>query len=41
MGIKMQAGAQSANLVLVDGDITDPETAANITDTVVSRFGRI
>ena len=29
----------SANLALVDGDIGDPETAAKIVDTAVSRFG--
>ncbi len=31
----------SANLALVDGDISDPDTAAKIVDTAVSRFGRI
>ena len=31
----------SANLALVDGDIGDPNTAAKIADTAVSRFGRI
>jgi len=31
----------SADLALVDGDIGDPETAAEIADTAVSRFGRI
>lgn len=31
----------SANLVLVDGDIGDPQTAAKIADAAVSRFGRI
>src|ERR1700751_1590922 len=31
----------SANLALVDGDIGDPETAAKIVDTAVSRFGRV
>ncbi len=31
----------SPNLALVDGDIGDPETAAKIVDTAVSRFGRI
>jgi NAD(P)-dependent dehydrogenase (short-subunit alcohol dehydrogenase family) len=31
----------STNLVLVDGDIGDPSTAAKIVDTAVSRFGRI
>lgn len=31
----------SPNLALVDGDIGDPGTAAKITDTAVSRFGRI
>jgi NAD(P)-dependent dehydrogenase (short-subunit alcohol dehydrogenase family) len=31
----------SANLALVDGDIGDPKTAAKITETAVSRFGRI
>jgi NAD(P)-dependent dehydrogenase (short-subunit alcohol dehydrogenase family) len=30
-----------ASLALVDGDIGDPKTAANIVDTAVSRFGRI
>jgi NAD(P)-dependent dehydrogenase (short-subunit alcohol dehydrogenase family) len=33
--------AESANLVLVDGDIGDPKTAAKIVDAAVSRFGRI
>jgi NAD(P)-dependent dehydrogenase (short-subunit alcohol dehydrogenase family) len=33
--------AASANLVLVDGDIGDPSTAAKIVDAAVSRFGRI
>jgi len=33
--------AASANLVLVDGDIGHPNTAAMIADTAVSRFGRI
>jgi len=33
--------AASANLALVDGDIGDPCTAAEIVDTAVSRFGRI
>jgi len=33
--------AASANLALVDGDIADPNTAAGIVDTAVSRFGRI
>jgi NAD(P)-dependent dehydrogenase (short-subunit alcohol dehydrogenase family) len=33
--------AASANLVLVDGDIGEPQTAATIVDTAVSRFGRI
>jgi NAD(P)-dependent dehydrogenase (short-subunit alcohol dehydrogenase family) len=33
--------ASSANLALVDGDIGDPNTAARIVDTTVSRFGRI
>jgi NAD(P)-dependent dehydrogenase (short-subunit alcohol dehydrogenase family) len=31
----------SPNLALVDGDIGDPRTAANILDTAVSRFDRI
>jgi NAD(P)-dependent dehydrogenase (short-subunit alcohol dehydrogenase family) len=31
----------SANLAFVDGDIGDPNTAAKIVDTAVSRFGRI
>src|SRR5260370_6017369 len=31
----------SANLALIDGDISDPKTAAKIVDTAVSRFGRI
>src|SRR5260221_3812252 len=31
----------SPNLDLVDGDIGDPKTAAKITETAVSRFGRI
>jgi NAD(P)-dependent dehydrogenase (short-subunit alcohol dehydrogenase family) len=31
----------SANLVLVDGDISEPITAAKIVETAVSRFGRI
>ena len=31
----------SANLALVDGNIGDPETAAKIVDTAVSRFGRV
>ena len=33
--------AEAANVVLVDGDIGDPSTAATIVDTAVSRFGRI
>jgi NAD(P)-dependent dehydrogenase (short-subunit alcohol dehydrogenase family) len=33
--------AASADLALVDGDIGDPQTAANIADTAISRFGRI
>lgn len=33
--------AASANLALVDGDIGDQRTAANIVDTAISRFGRI
>src|SRR5215467_3693639 len=33
--------AAAANIVLVDGDIGDPGTAARIVDTAVSRFGRI
>src|SRR5260370_4255461 len=31
----------SANLALIDGDISDPKTAARIVDTAVSRFGRV
>jgi NAD(P)-dependent dehydrogenase (short-subunit alcohol dehydrogenase family) len=31
----------SANLALVDGDISDPNTATKITNTAVSRFDRI
>jgi NAD(P)-dependent dehydrogenase (short-subunit alcohol dehydrogenase family) len=31
----------SADLALVDGDIGDPKTAAEIADTAVTRFGRI
>ncbi len=31
----------SANLALVDGDISDPNTATKIADTAVSRFDRI
>jgi NAD(P)-dependent dehydrogenase (short-subunit alcohol dehydrogenase family) len=31
----------SANLALVAGDIAEPSTAAKITETAVSRFGRI
>ena len=31
----------SANLALVDGDIADPKTAAEVVNTAVSRFGRI
>jgi NAD(P)-dependent dehydrogenase (short-subunit alcohol dehydrogenase family) len=31
----------STNLALVDGDIADPQTAAKIADSAVSRFGRI
>jgi len=31
----------SGNLALVDGDIGDPKTAAEIVETAVSRFGRI
>ncbi|MGA2389006.1 MAG: SDR family oxidoreductase [Candidatus Sulfotelmatobacter sp.] len=33
--------AASANLVLVDGDIGNPSTAARIVDTAASKFGRI
>jgi len=33
--------ASPGNLALVDGDIADPNTAAKIVDTAVSRFGRI
>ena len=31
----------SANVALVDGDISDPNTAARIVDTALSRFGRV
>jgi NAD(P)-dependent dehydrogenase (short-subunit alcohol dehydrogenase family) len=31
----------SADLALVEGDIGDPKTAAEIADTAVSRFGQI
>jgi NAD(P)-dependent dehydrogenase (short-subunit alcohol dehydrogenase family) len=31
----------SADLALVDGDISDPNTAVKIVDSAVSRFGRI
>jgi NAD(P)-dependent dehydrogenase (short-subunit alcohol dehydrogenase family) len=31
----------SADLALVDGDIGDPKTAAEIADTAVTRFGRV
>jgi len=31
----------SANVVLVDGDIGEPSTAAKIVDAAISRFGRI
>ena len=31
----------SVNLALVDGDISDPNTAAKIANSAVSRFGRI
>jgi NAD(P)-dependent dehydrogenase (short-subunit alcohol dehydrogenase family) len=31
----------SVDLALVDGDISDPGTAAKIVDTAISRFGRI
>lgn len=31
----------STNLALVDGDIGEPQTAAKIVDTAISRFGRI
>jgi len=33
--------APSDKLTLVDGDISDPKTAAKIADTAISRFGRI
>src|SRR5579863_2756828 len=33
--------AASESLVLIDGDIGDPTTAAKIVDTAVSKFGRI
>ena len=39
--IKTNPFPASANLVLVDGDIGDPKTAAKIVETAVSRFGRI
>ena len=38
---KANPSAPSANLALVDGDISDPSTAANIVDIAVSRFRRI
>jgi NAD(P)-dependent dehydrogenase (short-subunit alcohol dehydrogenase family) len=31
----------SANLILVDGDVADPETAASLTRTAVERFGSV
>jgi NAD(P)-dependent dehydrogenase (short-subunit alcohol dehydrogenase family) len=33
--------AAAANIALVDGDIGNPDTAARIVDTAISRFGRI
>jgi NAD(P)-dependent dehydrogenase (short-subunit alcohol dehydrogenase family) len=38
---KINPFAESPNLALVDGDIGDPDTAAKIVDTAVSRFDRI
>jgi NAD(P)-dependent dehydrogenase (short-subunit alcohol dehydrogenase family) len=38
--IKANPYAAAANVALVDGDIGDPRTAAEIVDTAVSRFGR-
>jgi len=32
---------ESETLALVDGDVSDPRTAANIVDTAVSRFGGV
>jgi NAD(P)-dependent dehydrogenase (short-subunit alcohol dehydrogenase family) len=37
----MKQDESAANVVLVDGEIGDPRTAAKIVDTAVSRFGRI
>jgi NAD(P)-dependent dehydrogenase (short-subunit alcohol dehydrogenase family) len=39
--IKTNPFPASLNLALVGGDIGDPNTAANIVETAVSRFGRI
>jgi NAD(P)-dependent dehydrogenase (short-subunit alcohol dehydrogenase family) len=39
--IKANPFPASPNLVLVDGDIGDPNTAAKIVDTALSRFGRV
>lgn len=38
---KVNSFPASANIALVDGDIGNPNTAAKITDTALSRFGRI
>jgi NAD(P)-dependent dehydrogenase (short-subunit alcohol dehydrogenase family) len=38
---KANSFATAASVVLVDGDIGQPSTAATIVDTAVSRFGRI
>jgi NAD(P)-dependent dehydrogenase (short-subunit alcohol dehydrogenase family) len=38
---KTNGSLASASLVLVDGDIGDPKTAAMIMDTAVSRFGQV
>src|SRR6516165_9477173 len=38
---KSGAFSSSENLVLVDGDIGDPETASKIAETAVDRFGAI
>jgi NAD(P)-dependent dehydrogenase (short-subunit alcohol dehydrogenase family) len=38
---KAKPFAASGNLALVDGDIGDPKTAAEIVDTAISCFGRI
>jgi NAD(P)-dependent dehydrogenase (short-subunit alcohol dehydrogenase family) len=39
--VKSNPFPASANLALVAGDIGDPNTAAKIMDTAVSRFGRV